>query len=91
MRISLSSHLIEYDEFLKNNLCTFYQSEKYLNFLERLLRIKTEFIIATENKKMIGVLSFFRKKTKFGIVLNSLPFLVATVELFQKILKLKKI
>lgn len=74
MRISLSSHLIEYDEFLKNNLCTFYQSEKYLNFLERLLRIKTEFIIATENKKMIGVLPFFRKKTKFGIVLNSLPF-----------------
>jgi len=74
MRISLDGDQIEYDDFLKNNLCTFYQSKKHLRFLEKLLKIKTEFIIATEKKKMIGVIPFFRKKTKFGIVINSLPF-----------------
>jgi len=74
MKVELESCLNEYDEFLKNNICTFYQSRKYLNFLEKILKIKTEFITAIENRKMIGVMPFFRKKTNLGTVVNSLPF-----------------
>jgi len=67
MKVELESCLDEYDEFLKNNICTFYQSRKYLNFLEKILKIKTEFITAIENRKMIGVMPFFRKKTNKSI------------------------
>lgn len=90
MRISLTNNIIGYDEFLKNNFCTFYQSKNYLNFLEKLLKIKTEFIIAIENKKTIGVMPFFRKKTKFGVVLNSLPFFGSYGGVISKNIQAKK-
>jgi len=74
MKVTLENCLNEYDEFIKNNSCTFYQSPKHLNLLENLLGIKTKFIAAIENEKLVGVLPFFQKKTKFGDVINSLPF-----------------
>jgi len=74
MKIELETNLQQYEEFVKDNSCTFYQSIKHLKFLESLLKINTEYFIAKENENIIGVLPFFRKKTKFGVVINSLPF-----------------
>ena len=74
MKIELGNFPNKYDELLENNSCTFYQSSKHLKFLQKLLKIKAEFVTAIENDKLIGVLPLFRNKTKFGTVINSLPF-----------------
>jgi len=49
----------DYNEFIKNKYCTFYQSYKHLKFLERILKIKTKFILAKEENKLVGILPFF--------------------------------
>ncbi len=74
MKIESISKPNEYDEFIKDVSSTFYQSAKHLKFLEKILKIKTEFIVAKDDNIMVGVMPFFSKKTKFGTVINSLPF-----------------
>lgn len=75
MKVELGDvNLDEYNYFLKKNSSTFYQYSKHLMFLEKLLKIKSRYVIARENKTIIGIFPFFEKKTKFGNVINSLPF-----------------
>jgi lipid II:glycine glycyltransferase (peptidoglycan interpeptide bridge formation enzyme) len=74
MIIDLVSKPNEYDEFINNNLSTFYQSSKHLKFLEQALQMNAKFIAAKENNELIGVMPIFCKKTKLGTVVNSLPF-----------------
>ena len=69
-------NLLEYGEFLsKNKSSTFYHSVNHLNFLESQINSKPFFITVREQNKLIDVLPFLMKKTKFGKVVNSLPFL----------------
>lgn len=74
MKIELSDFPQEYDNLTQNNLCTFYQSTQHLRFLQKILKINVEFVTAVENGKLLGALPLFKKKTKYGIVINSLPF-----------------
>tara|TARA_B110000196_G_C21084786_1_gene634377 strand:- start:100 stop:1116 length:1017 start_codon:yes stop_codon:yes gene_type:complete len=74
MQIDLVSEIEEYYELINNNSCTFYQSPKHLKFLEQILQSSTKFITAKENHKLIGVMPIFCKESKFGTVINSLPF-----------------
>jgi lipid II:glycine glycyltransferase (peptidoglycan interpeptide bridge formation enzyme) len=74
MKIELVSKPTEYDEFVKKNPSTFYQSSKHLKFLENILKINAKFIVARDNNEMVGVMPIFCKETKFGKVINSLPF-----------------
>jgi len=68
-------NLLEYGEFLsKNKSSTFYHSVNHLNFLESQINSKPFFITVREQNKLIDVLPFLMKKTKFGKVVNSLPF-----------------
>lgn len=77
MKIELE-RTIDYDPYdtfirkIKNS--TFYQSAKHLKFLEDLLDSKAMAISAKENDELVGILPFFVKETKYGNVLNSLPF-----------------
>ncbi len=64
-----------YDKIIeKTNCTTFFHSLKHIRFLEDILQLSANCIIATENNNTIGVLPFFSKKTKYGTVINSLPF-----------------
>jgi len=64
----------EYDNFIKNNFSSFYHSKKHILFLKDLLKIKPHFIQVKEKDEMVGIMPFFSKKSKFGTVINSLPF-----------------
>ena len=65
----------QYEKFLNcHTNSTFYHSKKHLDFLEKILACKSKFIIIKDKNEMKGVLPFFLKKTKYGSVVNSLPF-----------------
>ena len=65
----------QYEKFLNcNTHSTFYHSKKHLVFLEKILACKSKFIIMKDKNEIKGVLPFFLKKTKYGNVVNSLPF-----------------
>lgn len=74
MQIELISNINEYDELINNNSSTFYQSSKHLKFLEQLLQENVEFIVAKENNELVGAMPIICKKSKWGKVINSLPF-----------------
>lgn len=63
-----------YENFLRKNIVTFYQSEKHLRFLERILDSKVNFIISREKEEILGILPFIIKNSNHGKVVNSLPF-----------------
>jgi len=64
----------EYSDFLKVNSATFYQSSNHLKFLAKILDINPIFITTRKNDELKGVLPLFVKDSKFGKVVNSLPF-----------------
>ena len=65
----------EYDYLIKNTkFSTFYHSKNHIKFLETVLGLKSNFIIIKEKNELIGVMPYFEKKDKYGIVINSLPF-----------------
>ncbi len=64
----------EYNSFLKNTTSTFYHSSKFLRLLEKLLGAKTGAIEIKEKGVLIGILPYLIKKTKFGNIINSLPY-----------------
>lgn len=64
----------EYDNFVRNNYSSFYQSKKHILFLEEMLGIKPHFVKVKDNNEIVGILPFFIKNSKYGKVLNSLPF-----------------
>ena len=62
----------EYEILLNNcKLSTFYHSKNHLDFIESILGIKPNFITIREKNELVGVLPFFEKKEKYGIVINS--------------------
>lgn len=69
---------IDYNEYdfltNKTNFCTFFHSKNHIHFLESILEIKSKFITVREKNELVGVLPYFEKKEKYGIVINSLPF-----------------
>lgn len=77
MKVELEK-TIDYDSYgdfvkrIKNT--TFYQSRKHLEFLESMVGSKAMVISAKENDELKAVFPFFIKETKYGKVLNSLPF-----------------
>jgi len=77
MRVSIEDKINfdKYSEFIKNyENSTFYHSEKFLKFLEKLLNTNSKYVIASNGNQIVGVLPFFEKKSPFGKVVNSLPF-----------------
>ena len=74
MKIEITQKPSDYENFLINNSSSFYQSSKHLSFLENILEIPPKFITVRESMDIVGVLPIFYKKTKLGIVINSLPF-----------------
>ena len=77
MKIEINSNpnLTEYGEFLSNNKhSTFYHSVNHLNFLKSQINSPLFFITSHEQNELVDVLPFFMKTTKFGKVINSLPF-----------------
>lgn len=65
---------IEYENFIKNNPSSFYHSKNHILFLKDLLKIDPYFIQIKEKNEMMGIMPFFLKKSKHGLVINSLPF-----------------
>ena len=55
-----------------------------------LKELKSQFITVTDGDKLIGVLPFFCKKTKFGEVINSLPFFGSYGGVVSKKIETKK-
>lgn len=64
----------EYDLFLKSVNSTFFNSSKFLHLLENSLEAENYFIQVKEGEQIKGILPFFVKSSKFGKVVNSLPF-----------------
>ena len=64
----------EYENFIKNNFSSFYHSKSHILFLKDLLKIEPNFIQVKEKDEIIGLMPFFIKKSKHGLVINSLPF-----------------
>jgi len=70
-----SISLLEYDEFLLN--CPnslLYQSSNYLSFIKALTEAKLLFFTLKENNVIMAIMPVFLKSTKYGNVINSLPF-----------------
>jgi lipid II:glycine glycyltransferase (peptidoglycan interpeptide bridge formation enzyme) len=65
---------VEYENFIKNNFSSFYHSKNHLSFLKDLLKIDPHFIQVKEKNEIVGLMPFFLKKSKHGLVINSLPF-----------------
>jgi len=65
---------VEYENFIKNNFSSFYHSKSHILFLKDLLKIEPNFIQVKEKDEIIGLMPFFIKKSKHGLVINSLPF-----------------
>ena len=63
-----------FDLINKNNFSTFYHTKNHLLFLKDILNLEPYFFQVTEHDKILGVMPFFMKKSKFGSVVNSLPF-----------------
>lgn len=77
MRVSIEDKINfdNYTEFIKKyEFSTFYHSEKFLKFLENLLKTNSKYVIASNGNQIVGVLPFFEKKSSYGKVVNSLPF-----------------
>lgn len=66
----------EYENFVKSddkNLV--YLSAQYKMLLERMLKAESIYFIAVDNNKIVGILpSFLIRNSKYGSVINSLPF-----------------
>jgi len=90
MKIELASKPEEYNELMNCNSSTFYQSSKHLKFLEQILQVNAEFIVARENNELIGVMPIFCKKSKLGTVINSLPFFGSYGGIISKKMEVKK-
>lgn len=65
-----------YENFLLEfNESLFYYSTKYKDFLEKLLNVKSNYILAVDdNKNIQAVLPIMIKDGKYGKIINSLPF-----------------
>jgi len=75
VEISKNIDFNEYDNIIqKTPYSSFYQTKNHLIFLKDLLKITPHFIQVKNENKIIGVMPFFSKKSKFGMVINSLPF-----------------
>jgi len=73
--ITSSIDFTKYDNLInKIESSTFYHSKNHLKFLESMLKLKINFITVKEKNELVGVMPFFEKKEKYGIVINSLPF-----------------
>jgi len=65
----------EYENFVNNiNNCTVFHSKKFLTFLESTLNESAKILTYKKNGEIQGVMPFFEKKNKAGLVINSLPF-----------------
>jgi len=64
---------LDYDEFIQSNNATFYHSSKHLEFLKKILNSELKFIVASDSK-IRGILPLMIKHSKYGDVVNSLPF-----------------
>lgn len=66
----------KYEEFLLNfNESLFYYSIKYKEFLEELLSVESNYLLAIDDSENIqGILPLMIKDGKFGKVINSLPY-----------------
>lgn len=64
----------DYNSLLDNTASTFFHSFKFLQLLKTLLKVEIGAIEVRENYDMTGILPYFIKKTKFGDVINSLPY-----------------
>lgn len=80
----------EYDDLLMHNDSTFYQSSSHLRFLEKILKNKTQFITVRDDKRLKGALPFFIKESRYGKVINSLPFFGSYGGLIAEDLETKK-
>lgn len=71
---------VDYEESYTNMLCccheaTFFHSIPYRNVLTAFLSCEPYYIIAIERDEVIGAIpTFLKKNSKYGNVLNSLPF-----------------
>lgn len=65
---------VEYDSFLDSVNSTFFHSSKFLQLLDNLLNAQSFFIEVKEGNKISGIIPLFIKDTKYGKVLNSLPY-----------------
>lgn len=74
--IKLTSEYYEkYNEYLCKKDALFYVSLKYKDFLEKLLDDESYYLIAIDNKEIVGILPLFiRRNAEMGNVMNSLPF-----------------
>ncbi|QUC64453.1 peptidoglycan bridge formation glycyltransferase FemA/FemB family protein [Nitrosopumilus sp. K4] len=90
MKIELVSKPKEYDNFITNNFCSFYQSFKHIKFLESILQINAKFITAKDGENIIGVMPIFCKESKLGTVINSLPFFGSYGGIISKSIEVKK-
>ena len=75
IKILTESFFNEYDNFLLNNENNlFYASSKYLVFLKKILRCKSNILIIIDNDTIIACLPLMYKDGKLGRVYNTLPF-----------------
>lgn len=67
---------VKYEKFLLEfNESLFYYSTKYKDFLEELLNVKSNYILAIDNNENIqAVLPLMVKEGKYGKIINSLPY-----------------
>ncbi len=70
----------EYEKYILQKEDTLlYASTKYRYLLEELLNDQSLYLIASENHRIVGVLPcFIKQNSKYGNVLNSLPFYGST-------------
>jgi len=80
-----------YENFIKeSNDSTFYHSIKHLQFLNQILQLSPEFVVARNENEIIGVMPFFSKKSSGGVVVNSLPFFGSYGGLVSKSIEAEK-
>ena len=66
---------VDYLKFLNSfEYSLFYYSIEYKIFLENLLGCQSEYFLVKQEDKIIAVLPLMKKKGKYGLVYNSLPF-----------------
>lgn len=64
-----------YDNFLlENDQTILYQSFKYIKFIKELTGSESSFFILKNNDQLLAIMPFLIKESKYGKVLNSLPF-----------------
>ena len=90
MKIEITSIPDQYKNFVEENTSTFYQSIKHLKFLECILKENVQAVTVKKNNELKGIMPFISKKTKFGQVINSLPFFGSYGGIIAQDTKIKK-